>query len=111
MKFICGNCKEVIKQGNFQKHYASWMPHEKCGYETYFPEHLPGRDKGEPRPVKTRPIGEEKETKTADAPPVSQAEKDKVLREKNGPIVGHEQLQGWVDPKTHVAAKRQKGAK
>lgn len=120
MKFICGNCKEVIRQGNFSKHYASWVPHDKCGYETYFPEHLPGRDKGEPKPAKVRPIGSNDEPENDTLPTskqLTEAQK-KELADKNGPIAGYheEQLSGWVDPRTHLAAegkhaKKSKGGK
>jgi len=56
MKFICGNCGELIKEANTSKVYDSWMPHEKCGHETFYKTFLPSREKPDPTPESTRLI-------------------------------------------------------
>jgi len=56
MKFICGNCGELIKEANTSKVYDSWMPHEQCGHETFYKTFLPSREKPDPTPERTRPM-------------------------------------------------------
>lgn len=71
MKFVCGACGEFSKKAFVSRHTASYVPHEACGYETFFPnfvQHKDARGKSIFDPVGTlvRPTGE------VDAMPVAE---------------------------------------
>lgn len=72
MKFVCGACGEFSKKAYVSRHVASYVAHEECGYETFFPNfvaHKDPRGKAIFDPVGTlvRPIGEK-----GDGMPVSE---------------------------------------
>ena len=56
-KFVCGACGQVSKKGVISRHHASWVPHESCGYETFFGNFVPGAKLSDPKPKMIRPIG------------------------------------------------------
>lgn len=84
MKFVCGNCKELIRSVVSSRNIRSWQPHEKCGYETEFDNFVPGMQKGEPVALRTRKIEkkpEQKQVKQSDGKPTA-ADLDKDAKEK-----------------------------
>jgi hypothetical protein len=56
MKFVCGNCEGTIREGNYSKHHASFVPHEECGFETFFATHVPTKQNPDPTPGEVRKI-------------------------------------------------------
>lgn len=82
MKFICGNCKELIREVISSRNTRSWQTHEKCGHETEFDNYVTGMTKGEPVALRSRKV-EKKQApgKSVDGKP-SGADLDKDAKEK-----------------------------
>jgi len=76
MKFVCGHCKGTVREGNYSKHHASFVPHE-CGFETFFATFIPLPGKPDPEPGDIRPI--EKAEAQGDGHPGEEAD-DAVKR-------------------------------
>jgi len=79
MKFVCGHCKGTVREGNYSKHHASFVPHE-CGFETFFATFIPSPGEPDPEPGDIRPI--EKAEARGDRHPGEEA--DAVKRVEGG---------------------------
>lgn len=98
MRFICGHCGELIcDRKNCDKHFASFVPHEACGYETFFPTHIYMPSNPDPKPGEARRL-----PSSVDLDTVADEQKQKELTEADDASDAQKQVEesgGWVGPK------------
>lgn len=63
MKFICGNCGELIRESDSPMAFEGWQVHEACGHETFFDKFVVREREKDKQPVarRVRPIGDKSE--------------------------------------------------
>ena len=54
MKFVCGHCTGIIREVSKEKHLAAFVPHDVCGYETFFPTFIRTPKQPDPTPGEVR---------------------------------------------------------
>lgn len=68
MRFVCGNCGEVIAALVASRYCGGVMPHPECGHETEF---APAEHPNEPKALSVRKIGGYEEQAGEDSDPAS----------------------------------------
>lgn len=63
MKFVCGNCNELIREVDSPMAFAGWQRHDACKTDTYFERFIvrPGQKDAHPVAVRVREAGSEGE--------------------------------------------------